>query len=386
MAFMALFGWIFIPIILFYFLLQMILSPLAWAAEHSAIVNAAAVCILAFNVVLLALLVRWRRRRKRAGQSLGICSLLAILWEVWVIFWCGVYLAVQPLRFLPTDFGKPYAYATEDSFGTWEVTGVQAKTPGCTQTQEEINALMGLRITYEEDAFQSGDQAWHLKYMEYKSTLVRDNSFPMLYSMQMESLGIDKNRMWRTELNATQSAQDANPLGLEFYVVDNDTILLYRKGVFFRAERRDAVPIAETAFQLPEDPNAPVYFGDWKIQECLGTAENGPMEPEMIEKTIGAFLTYGAYSIWFERKDFGGGAGEPVYEEREITPEDFAQTYGVTLEDLGLESGTYLHVQMEVWSSEPFFEDLGGRFLVLNEEEMLICSKGAFFLAKKDLT
>ena len=65
MAFMALFGWVFIPIILLYFLLSLVAAPVVWAAEHPGLVNAIAVGLLIFNALVFLGLIRWRRRRKK---------------------------------------------------------------------------------------------------------------------------------------------------------------------------------------------------------------------------------------------------------------------------------------------------------------------------------
>lgn len=237
MAFMALFGWIFIPILLLYFLLSLIAAPIVWAAAHPVIMNVTAACILVFNVLLLLYLARWRRRRKRAGAPVGRASFLAVLWEGWVVLCCIAYLAVQPLRFLPDHMGE--LFSTEKNwYGSWTVTGVQAKTPGCTQTQEETGAFIGTSVIYEEEQFCSGGERWGLVYMEYKRVMAWKGDFPKEYGMELADLGAgDRLGLWCVTLNPSERTAQANPLGLKLYVLDDDTVLLYRKGVFFLAER-----------------------------------------------------------------------------------------------------------------------------------------------------
>lgn len=389
MAFMALFGWIFIPIILLYYILQLFMAPLVWAAEHQTAVSVMAAGLLALNLLILVLLLRVRKRRKqarRAGRTRKgtVVLTLAALWEAWTVFCCAAFLIIQPLRFLPEHAGEMLD-TDENWYGTWTVTGVQATAPGCTQTQEETDALTGTSVTYEETQFFSGGERWGLVYMEYKRVFAWKGDFSREYGIELEDLGVgDRLGMWCVTLNPSKKTEEADPLGLKLYMLDEETALLYRRGVFFRAERTETVPIPKESVQpQPPDPNAPAWLGTWTVTDCLGTAPEEPMDPELIEKTVGAELNYWEGSVLFLREDFGGGAGDPEYTESEMTPESFAEAYGVSLEDLGVEADVYLHVEMKVQASEPFFEDLGGRFLLLDGETMVLCCEGAFFRAEK---
>lgn len=239
MAFMALFGWVFIPIILLYFLVQVVTAPLHWAMAHPGAANAIAAGLLALNALILLLLLRLRRRRKRAGQPKGLASFLAVLWEGWVAFLCALFLAVQPLRFLPEDLGLPFSLEN-NCYGVWTVTACQGTTPGCTQSQEEIDAFLGTLAAYEEGRFISTDWAYPLEGKDgYQTGMARRESFPALYSMTLEALGIDKRNLRHIEITLPEWAEGDLPLGQDFYVLDKNTLLLYRRGAFFRAE---AVP------------------------------------------------------------------------------------------------------------------------------------------------
>lgn len=386
MAFMALFGWIFIPIILLGLLVQAIAAPFVWAIAHPGAVNIIAAGVLIFNLLLLFLLLRTRKRRKRAGEKPGFVLLLAALWEAWVVFLCGLYLVVQPLRYLPPGFGEPFSLEN-NCYGTWTVTEVQGTTPGCTQSQEEIDAFLGEQIAYSADRFVSSDWAYPLEDEDgYQTDIVRRDSFPPLYSMKLESLGIDKRSLRYIEILLPEWAEHDHPLGRELFVLDKNTLLLYRRGVFFRAERAEDVPVPERPERpIPpkiRDLSAPPYLAEWTVTEFLAAAPEDPMDQELIEKTLGAELKYRANRVWFKRAGRVGSAKDPDYEESEMSPEAFAEIYGVTLESLGVEPDTYLHVIMNVWASEPFFNELGGRFLLLDEETMLLCCQGAFFRAE----
>lgn len=240
MAFMALFGWILIPILLLGFVLSLIASPVVWAAEHPGLVNTIAAGLLVFNLLVLLVLLRRRGRRKKAGKTVGRAWFLAFLWEVWVVLCCAAYLTVQPLRFLPDHLGE--LFSTEKTwYGDWVVTGVQAKTPGCAQTQEETDAFLGTTVVYEEEQFSTDGQYWGLIYMEYKRVMAWKGDFPKRYGMELEDLGVgDRLGLWSVTLNPSKKTAEASPLGLSLYILDRDTLLLYRKGVFFLAERAES--------------------------------------------------------------------------------------------------------------------------------------------------
>ena len=113
------------------------------------------------------------------------------------------------------------------------------------------------------------------------------------------------------------------------------------------------------------------------------------MEPEFIEKSLGTELRYQAGYVRFVRDGVGGGSeSDPVYKEMALTPEAFQSAYGISLKDLGVEPEIYLSVIIEAddysdfENLRAFQENLGNHFLLLDEETMLLCGKGAFFRAE----
>lgn len=398
MAFMALFGWVFLPIIILYYILRLFMAPLVWAAEHPAALNALAAGLLAFNLWLLVLLLRARSRRKqaqRAGQPRkGTAVLiLAALWEVWVAVCCAAYLVVQPLQYIPDGFGVPFSLEN-NCYGVWTVVDVQGRTPGCTQSQEEAGAFLGRQVAYREDRFASTDWAYPLEDGDaYQTEVVWSDRFPPLYGMTLEDLGISRRNLRHVAISLPEGTGEDRPLGQEFYVLDQNTLLLYRRGVFFRAERAPDLPFPDRSDRpVPpkvRDLSAPPYFGAWTVMELLGTAPEAPMDPELIEKILGTKLEYQAGFVSFDCEDVGGGGfGDPAYEEAELTPEAFRSAYGLSLEDMGLEPVPYLSVTIEADGSgvleslEPFVQSLGNRFLLLDGETLLLCGEGAFFRAE----
>lgn len=118
MAFMALFGWIFLLLIPLAYVIVALETVLAWVVAHLFLVNMIVGALLAVNVLILAVLLALRSRWKKAGKlawsyidsvrgwkhlELILVKLLLTLGPVWeglVVLCCILYLIFQPLRFL----------------------------------------------------------------------------------------------------------------------------------------------------------------------------------------------------------------------------------------------------------------------------------------------
>lgn len=246
MAFMALFGWIFLPIILLGLLVYTVENALLWAAAHAVWINLAVAVLLALNLLVLALLIRARRRRKREGvEKYRWLLLLATLWEAWVVLLCGLYLVVQPLRFVPEDLGVPFD-VEHVCFDEWEIVSCRGALPGYACSQEKTDQYRGLRITYTEDRLISDGQTYELDAeTPYDECVVwRDQrvSIPGSgLSTSFEELDITEKRLRRAAVNFRQ-APGVRPMGWLFYLLDRDTLILYYDCMFFQAERVEQVP------------------------------------------------------------------------------------------------------------------------------------------------
>lgn len=119
MAFIALFFPLFLAILLIAQVSMMVESALAWAVQNAHLINLAVAVLLAVNLACLLILLKVRGRWKREGRleqsywnqfsgwrrfwrsAMKWLLPLGALWEGWVVFWCAVYLVVQPLQYLP---------------------------------------------------------------------------------------------------------------------------------------------------------------------------------------------------------------------------------------------------------------------------------------------
>lgn len=250
MAFMALFGWIFLPLIPIALMLVALESVVVWVMTHIALVNVITAVLLGLNLLILIVLLRVRAKRKREGvKKYRWLLLLAALWEGWVALLCGLYLVVQPLQYiplekLPVDIGRDYTYSRELLHGTWTITACQGKTPDCTLSQEEINRFIGLQVTYSADRFVSPDGEYALEpSYAYQHDIVGKDDFSSRYGIELEELEVyNRRKLDFVYLFLPEETFWDTPLGKEVYIWNKNTLLIYRDGVFFRAERNEEIP------------------------------------------------------------------------------------------------------------------------------------------------
>ncbi|MEY8401734.1 hypothetical protein AALA54_00130 [Oscillospiraceae bacterium 44-34] len=118
MAFVALFGWIFLLLIPIVYIATALETVLTWVVAHLFFVNIIVGVLLALNLLVLAVLLALRSGWKRAGKlawpyidsfrgwkHLGLVLVkllltLGVVWEGLVVLCCVLYLVFQPLRFL----------------------------------------------------------------------------------------------------------------------------------------------------------------------------------------------------------------------------------------------------------------------------------------------
>lgn len=241
MAFMALFGWIFIPILILALFFSAITTALLWMTAHTLLVNLIAALLTAGNLLIALHLLRLRKRWKQEGKRRAWILLPAALWEFGAALFFALYLVIQPLRFLPADFGVPFT--VEDACcGDWEVTAFRYRTPGCVQTEEEIDGWIGACLTYGPESFTAAGETYPLDEGEpYTVHTVRRESdirIPeTLGRASFEALGIEGKRIRRVTAQTRESTKGRRPLGQDLFFLNDGTVLAYRKGAFFEIKR-----------------------------------------------------------------------------------------------------------------------------------------------------
>ncbi len=242
MAFMALFGWIFLPLIPIALMLVALESVVVWVTTHIALVNVIAAVLLLLNLLILIILLRVRARRKREGvKKFRWLLLLAALWEGWVVLLCALYLVVQPLRFIPEHFLQQPG--VEDCFGEWTI--VSYHEGYTSRRKEEIVLYIGTRITYEKEQFIVGSHVYPLKYKKdyaitstYQYDVIWKEENPTLFSQ----LGVETRKMGQVRAYLQEDDGGRPVLGQCFYILDWDTLMIYYNGVYYRAERDVEAP------------------------------------------------------------------------------------------------------------------------------------------------
>lgn len=250
MAFMALFGWIFLPLIPIALMLVALESVVVWVMTHIVLVNVIAAVLLMLNLAILVLVLWIRARRKRAGvKKFRTLLLLAALWEGWVVLLCGLYLVIQPLQYislekLPVDIGRDYTYSRELLHGTWTIIACQGKTPDCALTQEEIDQRIGWQVTYSADRFVSPDGEYPLEpSYAYQRDIIGKDKFFSRHGIELEELEVyNRKNLDYVHLFLPEETFWDTLLGKELYIWNQNTILIYQDGVFFRAERDEETP------------------------------------------------------------------------------------------------------------------------------------------------
>ncbi|CAM4427421.1 hypothetical protein [Paenibacillus tarimensis] len=118
-------------------------------------------------------------------------------------------------------------------------------------------------------------------------------------------------------------------------------------------------------------PNdAPSFFGEWTISKHIGSTG---ISTEPNNGVIGLTVVYNANTASLGHDE----VQDPVYEEYEMTNENFLKEYRVELSDIGVEAESVKTIVVADWNG-------GGSFIILRDEQPpIVLIDGNFYELEK---
>lgn len=121
-------------------------------------------------------------------------------------------------------------------YGQWTIEKVLAFGPVGTYSKDDINKIIGKKLVFsKESASCFGDHIESLNNTaynpNYKKTVISKNDFESSFRVTFDKLGIKADSI--TEVIAT----DTKGNGCTFFIMDDNTLMLYGGGVFFQLDK-----------------------------------------------------------------------------------------------------------------------------------------------------
>lgn len=125
-------------------------------------------------------------------------------------------------------------------FGDWEVTALLGTAPACAMSQEELDACVGLTMSYETDRFTAeGLTCEFLPGTAYAEDIVTAETFTAACQLSPEELGVEASMLLHVTVGIQGNLGQNRLLGRDFFVLGTDSLLIYCDGAFFQAERTE---------------------------------------------------------------------------------------------------------------------------------------------------
>ena len=155
----------------------------------------------------------------------------------------------------------------------------------------------------------------------------------------------------------------------EFIIDSNITEYLNK---YFYNETIDSAMEGITKYQKEMRVEA-VYYGDYSIVKCVGTAQVYAMSQEEIEEVIGNKLSYAPVSF-----AWNGNTMSTSYSDKTYSANQFSEDFGIQSSELGMKEKEFLAVSV---LTEGNF--IGQNFYVIDENNLLVYYEGVFFKAER---
>lgn len=125
-------------------------------------------------------------------------------------------------------------------FGDWTVTACLGTAPISAMGQEEMDACIGLTMSYGEDSFTAeGLTCEFLPGTAYAEDVITAEAFQAACGLSPAELGIEASMLLHVTVNIEGNIGQNRLLGRDFFVLGGDSLLIYCDGTFFQAERAE---------------------------------------------------------------------------------------------------------------------------------------------------
>lgn len=114
-------------------------------------------------------------------------------------------------------------------YGDYQITACKGTAAVYAMSQEEIDATLGNKLSYQESTYAWNGNIIETNYQEetYSVDQMSDD-----FGIQASKLGIEEK-----EISHVTALTEGKFIGTCLYVLDETTLLVYYEGVFFEAKR-----------------------------------------------------------------------------------------------------------------------------------------------------
>lgn len=117
-------------------------------------------------------------------------------------------------------------------FGNWMIDSVKGTSAVYALSREEMDAFMGTNVMYQEDAYSWNGS--HMAVQGYEESEVSEETFAADFGIPLSGLGVAHDKVTSVMMMA-----EGNYFGGYFYILDENTLMIYHEGVFFEAVRSE---------------------------------------------------------------------------------------------------------------------------------------------------
>ena len=121
--------------------------------------------------------------------------------------------------------------AEKSYFGDWQITECAGFASVSALSQEEADAYTGTTLTYQADIISVGTEE-NIEVSGYEETPYQTAAMTEDYRVNPENLGIEAEEVLSVFVDA-----NGDYFGQYFFVLEENVLLIYHEGAFFRAER-----------------------------------------------------------------------------------------------------------------------------------------------------